>query len=122
MILFEQIKVDPGPMIVVFTVHKSFGNDLHEIMIACRIFGQQNKMAETFLCLLLETAAPCHVYFTAQNRLYSLLFCRLIQVYETVHIAMIRNSDGRHPFFFRLLHHLGNTRQAVEKAVLGMIM
>ena len=114
MILFKQIVVDAGLMVIIFSVNKTFGHDLNEIVISLIVFGQQNQMAEPFLSLLFKTAAPGHIHFTPQNRLDALGYGFFIQINDTVHIAMIRNRHSRHVQLLGTLHHIGNLAQAVE--------
>ena len=49
MILFEQIIVDAGLVIIIFPIDEAFGHDFDEIMIALIVLGQQNQMAKPFL-------------------------------------------------------------------------
>lgn len=122
MILFEQIVVDAGLMVIIFPIDKTFGHDFDEVVVTLIVFGQQNQVTEPFFRLLFKTAAPGHIHFTPQNRLDALGYGFLIQINDTVHIAMIRNRHSRHIQLLGTLHHIGNLAQAVEQTVLSMDM
>ena len=103
----QKFHVHPG--LVVVALRKSPGDKLHQIVISCVVLCQQHKMIVSALAvspgLLVKPGARGHVDFTAKDRLDPRGLCRLVEVNDAVHDAVV--GDG-HAVHSQLLHP-GNT-------------
>ena len=99
--------------LIVKSLHKSFGNDLHEVFVALIIFRQQHQMVVAILssrAFPVKTGAGSHIDLAAQNRLDPRFPGCPVKINNAVHNAVIRNGQAVHSQFLcpgRQLFYLG---------------
>ena len=99
----------------------SLADNLHEIVVANIVFGQQNQMVTRFFCHI-EMRALRQVHLAADNRLDACLRAFLIKFHRAVHYAVVSNRQAVHPQLLRIGDKLRDFRRAVEQAVFCMYM
>ena len=102
-------------------LHEGSGHHLDEVLIACLILAEQDKMvvAVDFVDFI-EAGAGGHIDLTADNRLDACLFCGLIELDTAVHDAVVRDGDGALTTLLDAVHKLVDTAGTVQQAVFGM--
>ena len=86
-------------LFVVFSFDMSSRNDLHQVLVAIIVLGQENqvKIASVVLVLYLVVIVLCHVDLTSDDRLHLReLFSNLEELLHTVHVSMVSNGQSRH--------------------------
>ena len=94
MVLPQCFQIHAG--LIIKTVHKSCGNDLHKIGIPLIVLSQQDQMIiAVFILTVLPFKAGTrrNIDLTAQYRLYALLQRLFIKVDHAVHDSVV--SDGK---------------------------
>ena len=113
------------PRLVVKSVHKALGHDLHQIVIALVVLRQQYKMVIPVLPadrLPVEPGARSHIHLTADDRLYSHLSGRPVEVDDPVHDSMVCDSHTVHTKLLCPGHQLPDLAGTVQKTVFRMDM
>ena len=120
--LGKQIVVDAG--FVVEAVDESLGGQIHEVLIANLVLGQEDEVGvlPVRLAVLGHIAPGRHIGLDAQDRLDALLFALPIEVDDPVHDPMVRDRHGALPQCLGAGHQGRYARRPVQKGVLGMNM
>ena len=102
-------------------LHEGSGHHLDEVLIACLILAEQDKMvvAVDFVDFI-EAGAGGHIDLTADDGLDACLFCGLIELDTAVHDAVVRDGDGILAALLDAVHKLVDTAGTVQQAVFGM--
>ena len=102
-------------------LHEGSGHHLDEVLIACLILAEQDKMvvAVDFVDFI-EAGAGGHIDLTADDGLDACLFCGLIELDTAVHDAVVRDGDGALAALLDAVHKLVDTAGTVQQAVFGM--
>ena len=66
--------------------------------------------------------AAGHIDLTANNRLDTGSFCRLIEIDTAIHNAMVGNGNGGLSQFLDPVHHTADAAGAIQEAVFCMNM
>ena len=123
MIGLQNFHIHTGTIVV--TIHKTFGDDLHQIRISDIIFRQQHQMIITvfsFDLLPVKTGARCHIHLTATDRIHPRFLRCTVKIDHTIHHTMIRDRPGCHPQFPDPVDILCNLIGTVQQTVLCMDM
>ena len=102
MVLFQGFKVHTWSVIISFCV--SDGYNLHKVVIALVVLCQQNQMVVAVLSvthLSVKSGSWSHIHLTAYDGIDFICLAGLIELYHTVHIAMVCDSGTIHA---KLLH------------------
>ena len=107
MVSLKNFHIHPG--LIVKAVHKPFGNDLHQIVVACVIFRQQDQVIVAVLAVYIfpvEPGAGGHVDLTADDGLDARLLRRAVKVDDAVHHPVIRDGQAVHIKLLRPVYQL----------------
>ena len=88
-------------------------------MIPDIVFGKQNKVTALRIKLVnLIESRPCrNINFTADYRLYTVLFGTFVKIYYAVHISVVGYRHCRLSEFFRPLYQFRYRTFAIEQTV-----
>ena len=120
-VFFQQGVVDTG--LVVETLDVAKRHQLHEIVIAGLVLGQEDEMVVFTVLRVFERVVvmPRHIDLAAENRFYQrMLFGGVVELLHTVHVAMVGDGQAGHAEFLRPLEELFNIGKPVEDGVLGV--
>ncbi|MBT9134531.1 MAG: hypothetical protein DDT38_01266 [Firmicutes bacterium] len=67
--------------------------------------------------LTVETSASRHIHLAPNNRLDSFLLRRLIEFYDTMHIAVVRNGERLLPERFNVLNDFVDLSKTIEQTI-----
>ena len=121
MVFLQCLPVHPG--LVVITVHKTDGDDFHQILIALVVLRQQHQMIVPVIPVTgfpVKPGAGGHIDLASQNRIDPLLFCLLVKVDDAVHHAVIRDGCRSHAQFLYPGDILFDFIGTVQKTVFRM--
>ena len=91
------------PRLVIISLHKSFGNDLHQIRVPGVILRQQNQMIVSVFPsgkFSVKPGVGRHIDLASEDRFDAGCFRRTIKIDHAVHHAMIGDRRAVHPEFF----------------------
>ena len=108
--------------LIVHALNICEGNKLRKVAISLHVLCKEDEMivASAVNFFLQLTRRRRNIDFAANNRLYSLFFCRFIKVNDTVHIAMIRDCDSIHASFLCRMDEIFDAACTIQKAELRM--
>ena len=118
MVLFEQLLVDAR--LVIEPLGKRVGDHLAEVVVAFEVLGQQDQVVAGLLVLVLLETVFHHVDLTAEDRLHPGVRSGVVEILDTVHVAVVGDGDGIHPQCFGAFDERLDGRGAVEDRILGM--
>jgi hypothetical protein len=112
-VLAQKIPINTRLIIKTFQIARR--DQLHQVAIAFYIFRQKNQMVSGVITPLffLQTAPGSHIHLTSQEGLYPLLLRLFVKIYHSVHVAVIRNRNSRHPQLTGFSDHILNTCRSV---------
>ena len=117
-VLFEQLLVDAR--LVIEPLGKRVGDHLAEVVVAFEVLGQQDQVVAGLLVLVLLETVFHHVDLTAEDRLHPGVRSGVVEILDTVHIAVVGDGDSIHPQRFGAFDERLDGRGAVEDRILGM--
>lgn len=100
----EELFVDSR--VVVESLNKAHGAQIHEIFVANLVFGVEAEMESLLGALVSELIAIMEIGFDSDDGLDPLFFHRSVKVNRPKHIAMVGHRDGTHT---KLLDPFGKT-------------
>ena len=113
-VLLDDLVGDPR-LAVIETFDVTLRHDLHQVFVAVEVLGQQDEVIIGFVLAVLDlrVVVACHIDLAPDDRLdlempgslVHMLACELEELLDTVHVAVIRDGQGRHP------HLLGPVEQ-----------
>ena len=101
----------------------SRGHDLHQVLVAVVVFGQEDEVVEFLVVVVLEVVVVVlrHVDLAAEDRLHvRVLLGNVAEVLDTVHVAVVRDGQAGHAEFLRTAEELLDIAHSVEDGVLRM--
>ncbi len=119
----EEFLVDAR--LVVEAVDVRGGDEFEQIVVAGVILRQQGEMiglGTSRSGLFLDHRSGRHVNLATDDGLDAVFFRRLDEFNDAIHVAVVRNGDGGHVHFLRLLHQLFDPNRAVEQRIFGVLM
>ncbi len=110
--------------LVVKTVDKALGHQLHEIPVAGVILRQQHQMPLIGIRprIAVEAGTGGRVYLTANDGRDAGCPAGLVEIHDAIKHAVVRDGQMGHAQFLRPRHQRPHTRGAVEQAEFGMHM
>ena len=122
MICRQCFKINPRLLIEAFCVTDRY--QFNQILITCCIFTQQHQMIWRCIQFMgfIKSAARCHIYFTADNRLNSFFFTSVIKIHCTIHTPMVCNGNGILSQFFHAFCNIFDAAGSIKQTVFCMKM
>ena len=117
-------KVDIHSGLAVKALRKGLGDDVAKVFVTGAVFAEQHQVIWVIIDAVdpVFHPPPGNIDLTADNRLDTGFFRRLIKIDTTVHYAMVCNGNGGLSQFLYPIHHAADTARTVKKAVFGMDM
>ena len=112
-------------LVIVFSLDMSCRDDLHQVLVAIVVLGQQNKViiASVILVLELVIIVSGHIYLTSDDRLdLRILFRHFQELLHSVHVTMVGDSKCGHSKLFCALEKACNRGLTVKDRILCMDM
>ena len=126
-VLLDQLVVDAGT--VVLALHPGDGVELHQVVVALVVHGQQDQMVPVapvalahFLVGAVGVALRVDVELAADDRLDAGLLAGLVEVDGPEHVAVVGDGQRPHARRQRLLHVVLDLGGAVEQRVVGVVV
>ena len=108
---------------VVETLEVCGRHEPQEVPVTGLGLGQHGDVVrEAFVRIPFEAAAGCDVTLDAEDGFNAVRLAGLVEVDCAMDVAVVSESDGRHSEFGRPGGHVVQPAQAVEQAVLGVVM
>ena len=126
-VLLDQLVVDAGT--VVLALHPGDGVELHQVVVALVVHGQQDQVVPVapvalahFLVGAVGVALRVDVELAADDRLDAGLLAGLVEVDGPEHVAVVGDGQRPHARRQRLLHVVLDLGGAVEQRVVGVVV
>ena len=117
----QDFPVHPRPVVEALEVGGR--HEAQEVAVTGLGLGEDGEMVrEAVVRVPLEPASRRYVSFDPENWLNAQRLARLVEVDCAVNVAVVGEGDGRHAEFSGPGSHVVEPAQAVEQAVLGMVM
>jgi hypothetical protein len=118
----EKLFVDARLVVEAFGV--GAGDELHEVAVACVVFGEQHEMVVGFAFDggFFVTRAGRDVDFAADDRFDAGLDGVFVKVDDAAHGAVVGDGDGRHAELFGAGDEPADPAGAVEETELGVVV
>ena len=122
MVLFQQRNIHTR--LSVKAVHKGFGHQKTQILIALAIFAQQHQVIGIVVYAVDPVAhSPAgHIDLAADDRLYAGSLGSLIKVDTAVHNAVVGNGNSALAQFLDPIHYGIDAASTVQEAIFRMHM
>ena len=108
---------------VVHALDVSRGHDLHQVLVALIILGEQDEVVVFLVVVVLEAVVVVlrDVDLAAEDGLdVRVLLGHVAEVLDAVHVAVVRDGEARHAELLRAPEELLDVAHPVEDGVLGV--
>ena len=104
------------------SVGKSLGNEINEVIPACFVFYEKDKVGTSGVVLLFAVVhtAPGDIHLAANNRLYPFSFAGFVERYRAIHYSVIRYGDGVVSGKSSGFRNIGYSARSVKQAVFAV--
>ena len=109
--------------LVVHALDVSGGHDLHEVLVAVVVLGEQDEVVVLLVVVVLEVVVVVlrDVDLAAEDGLdVRMLLGHVAEVLDAVHVAVVGDGEAGHAQFFGPAEELLDVAHPVEDGVLGM--
>ena len=123
MIFFQRLNI--YSRLIIKSVNKTDGYDLHQVLVAFIIFRQQHQMIITVLIisrLFVKPGTRCHIDLTSKDWLDPLGFCFFIKIDHSIHDTMVCDRCTVHAQFLDSCHIFLDLVGAIQQTVFCMHM
>ena len=121
-VFLQELAVDLG--FLVEAVDEGVGAELHEVVVAGHVLGQQDEVVRAALLFVVGQEAVVvrrDVHLAADDGLHVRVFLGVLEEFlHAVHVAVVRDGEGGLAVFVRLLEELRDGGGAIKDGVLCM--
>jgi hypothetical protein len=108
--------------LVIKPFQMGFGDQFHQVAVACFVFHQQNQMVARVVNLrpARKAAFQRDINFTPDDRLDAAFFSLFVKFHRAIHIAVIGDCAGAHPQSADFVQQRINLCQSIQQTVMGV--